>query len=167
MDQFLSKYDSIFASGNPVIAARAPARLDVMGGIADYSGSLVLEGTLDRETLVAVQLRPDRDIVMHSVGLDPSQGNPCASIPINVLFESGNPITPTTLRDYFSGRQDITWSAYVIGVRVRCNGYIDDFYLVCANQFDHSSIWSRVHERDCSLRRPYNGCVALADVQED
>jgi galactokinase len=27
----------------PIHIARAPARLDVMGGIADYSGSLVLE----------------------------------------------------------------------------------------------------------------------------
>ena len=35
--------------------ARAPGRLDVMGGIADYSGSLVLELPIAEATLVALQ----------------------------------------------------------------------------------------------------------------
>lgn len=29
--------------GGDIVVARAPGRLDVMGGIADYSGSLVLQ----------------------------------------------------------------------------------------------------------------------------
>ena len=33
----------LFRRTEPVYIARAPGRLDVMGGIADYSGSLVLE----------------------------------------------------------------------------------------------------------------------------
>ena len=33
----------LFERGASVSIARAPGRLDVMGGIADYSGSLVLE----------------------------------------------------------------------------------------------------------------------------
>ena len=36
-----------FDDDRPVTIARAPGRLDVMGGIADYTGSLVLEATLD------------------------------------------------------------------------------------------------------------------------
>ncbi|NOX56685.1 MAG: galactokinase family protein, partial [Planctomycetes bacterium] len=32
-----------FSDRRPVVVARAPGRLDVMGGIADYSGSLVLQ----------------------------------------------------------------------------------------------------------------------------
>ena len=39
----------------PVLVARAPGRLDVMGGISDYSGSLVLELPLAVATWVAVQ----------------------------------------------------------------------------------------------------------------
>src|SRR5687768_18341924 len=35
--------------------ARAPGRLDVMGGIADYSGSLVLELPIAEATLDALQ----------------------------------------------------------------------------------------------------------------
>ncbi len=40
---------------DPVHVARAPGRLDVMGGIADYSGSLVLQLPLAEACHVAVQ----------------------------------------------------------------------------------------------------------------
>lgn len=48
------------------LVARAPGRLDVMGGIADYCGSVVLEGTLDLAAWVAVEPREDADIVVYS-----------------------------------------------------------------------------------------------------
>ena len=38
-----------------IFVARAPGRLDVIGGIADYSGSLVLEMPIAEATLAAVQ----------------------------------------------------------------------------------------------------------------
>ncbi len=38
--------------------ARAPGRLDVMGGIADYSGSLVLQMPVAEACHVAVQRHP-------------------------------------------------------------------------------------------------------------
>lgn len=41
------------------MVARAPGRLDVMGGIADYSGSLVLQLPLAEACHVAVQLRAE------------------------------------------------------------------------------------------------------------
>jgi Galactokinase galactose-binding signature len=49
-------------SGQPwrqddIVVARAPGRLDVMGGIADYSGSLVLQLPLAEACHVAAQLR--------------------------------------------------------------------------------------------------------------
>lgn len=34
---------SFFDGDGPIAGARAPGRLDVMGGVADYSGSIVLE----------------------------------------------------------------------------------------------------------------------------
>jgi len=40
----------LFDPGEPVAVARAPGRLDVMGGIADYSGSLVLERPIAEAT---------------------------------------------------------------------------------------------------------------------
>lgn len=48
-----------FGGESPLYAARAPGRLDVMGGIADYSGSLVLEMPLARATFAAVQRRDE------------------------------------------------------------------------------------------------------------
>ena len=44
-----------FDSKNPLYVARAPGRLDVMGGIADYSGATVLQLPLDRSTTAIVQ----------------------------------------------------------------------------------------------------------------
>lgn len=41
-----------------MIVTRAPGRLDVMGGIADYSGSLVLQLPLAEACHVAVQRHP-------------------------------------------------------------------------------------------------------------
>jgi len=49
----------LFAPGRAVVVARAPGRLDVMGGIADYSGSVVLEWPLADATCAAVQRDPN------------------------------------------------------------------------------------------------------------
>jgi len=51
---------ALFESGSPVFGAVAPGRLDVMGGIADYSGSLVLQQTLGVRTAAFAQVRPHR-----------------------------------------------------------------------------------------------------------
>ena len=46
---------SFFSAGCPIFIARAPGRLDVMGGIADYSGARVLELPLACATFALVQ----------------------------------------------------------------------------------------------------------------
>src|SRR6266498_3273512 len=53
-----------FDRAAPVVVTRAPGRLDVMGGIADYSGSLVLQRPIAEATLVALQptVRPILEI---------------------------------------------------------------------------------------------------------
>ena len=62
--------DRLFEPGATVVVSRAPGRLDVMGGIADYSGSLVLQRTIAEATFAAVQ-RIDRPVVeVVSVGAD-------------------------------------------------------------------------------------------------
>jgi len=40
-----------------------------MGGIADYTGSLVCEGTLDRAAAIALAPREDRDLQVFSFNL--------------------------------------------------------------------------------------------------
>ena len=61
----------LFERGASVSIARAPGRLDVMGGIADYSGSLVLERPIAEGTWAAVQ-RIDR-LVLEIVSLGRAQ----------------------------------------------------------------------------------------------
>ncbi|HEV2296093.1 MAG TPA: hypothetical protein VGR35_19770 [Tepidisphaeraceae bacterium] len=58
-----------FPPGQPVRVSRAPGRLDVMGGIADYTGSLVCEATLDRAAAVALTEREDRELQVFSFNL--------------------------------------------------------------------------------------------------
>ena len=43
----------------PTVIARAPGRLDVMGGIADYSGALVLQMPIAQAACVAAQRSGD------------------------------------------------------------------------------------------------------------
>jgi galactokinase len=51
--------------------ASAPGRLDVMGGIADYSGSLVLQMPISQKTCVTVTLRSDYQCALESkIGAD-------------------------------------------------------------------------------------------------
>ena len=48
-----------FASGKLIWVARAPGRLDVMGGNVDYTGGMVLQSTLREAVWVAAQPRTD------------------------------------------------------------------------------------------------------------
>src|SRR5438270_7228125 len=58
-----------FPPSRPIRVSRAPGRLDVMGGIADYTGSLVCEFPLACATAVALQERGDRQIQVFSFNL--------------------------------------------------------------------------------------------------
>ena len=77
--------DPTTAATEAAFVARAPGRLDVMGGIADYSGSLVLQWPIRESTRVAVQRRADR--VLYIESSDPS-GTHIARVPVD-LFEAG------------------------------------------------------------------------------
>jgi galactokinase len=61
--------DAGFSPDRSLRISRAPGRLDVMGGIADYTGSLVCESPLDRAAAVALQAREDRFIQIFSFNL--------------------------------------------------------------------------------------------------
>jgi galactokinase len=94
--------------GTPISVARAPGRLDVMGGIADYSGSLVLERPIAEATWAAIQPtdRPVLDLV--------SLGRPPLTIPLETLAPGDVPIGYDDARQMF--RDGESWAAYVAGV---------------------------------------------------
>lgn len=58
--------DFYAAHQQKVFQASAPGKLDVMGGIADYSGSLLLQKPLLQETTVYMAFREDRYITIRS-----------------------------------------------------------------------------------------------------
>jgi galactokinase len=94
----------------PIRISRAPGRLDVMGGIAEYTGSLVCEMTLDRAAAVAIQSREDRNVQIFSFNLFDEHLPFTFRVPLNALADS--PIE--TLRAEFNqpGRK---WAGYIAG----------------------------------------------------
>jgi L-arabinokinase len=59
---------SLFDRDAPIYVARAPGRLDVMGGIADYSGSLVLQLPIREAVLAAVQQVAEPGAIVITLG---------------------------------------------------------------------------------------------------
>ncbi len=99
-----------FDPSKPIRVSRAPGRLDVMGGIADYTGSLVAEATLDRAAAVALQARPDRQVQIFSFNLF-DDGLPFTfGIPLDALATV--PLDTLRLEFAESGRR---WAAYMTG----------------------------------------------------
>ena len=69
MLRVLSRQPEVFRGDAEMALARAPGRIDVMGGIADYSGSLVLPMPIREGTFAAVQRRGDGQLVLVSADL--------------------------------------------------------------------------------------------------
>ena len=99
-----------FLPGRPIRVSRAPGRLDVMGGIADYTGSLICESTLNCATAVALQERDDRQVQVFSFNLLDENRPFTLNISLDALATS----TADELRREFNepGRR---WAGYVVG----------------------------------------------------
>ncbi len=93
---------ALFAPGEPIVVARAPGRFDVLGGIADYAGGLVLGLPIRAAALAAAQTAYDGEVIAVS-------GARRLTITAAELVES--PLADLSRR--FSGRD--AWAAYVLG----------------------------------------------------
>jgi L-arabinokinase len=98
-----------FNSGE-IFVGRVPARLDVMGGIADYSGANVCEAVLGRGTLIALQPRTDRTMQagMRSLPLE-------TRIPLDYLAEGDGLAPYSQVRELCRANPLASWVAYVGG----------------------------------------------------
>ena len=101
-----------FSEQTPVWSARAPGRLDVMGGIADYSGALVLQLPLDRATTAYVQRQLVRRIDVVS---ERGEQRSAFSITLDDMAKD-----PHALGAWFAGREKDRWASYVVGVVQWC-----------------------------------------------
>ncbi|MEO8483928.1 MAG: galactokinase family protein [Acidobacteriota bacterium] len=99
-------------SDGPVFVARAPGRLDVMGGIADYSGALVLQWPIAEATRVALRPRSERRISITSIG-QAGQERRC-DVPLDLVADSRRSYEDT--RAWFAAEPARHWAAYVAGV---------------------------------------------------
>jgi galactokinase len=111
-DWIASRAD-FFESGRPVLVTRAPGRLDVMGGIADYSGSLVLELPLAVATWVAVQADDGPELIIESE--DATAGR--VAFPLADVVPS-RPLTYADARARLTGDARQAWAAYVAGALI-------------------------------------------------
>mmetsp|Transcript_18084 Transcript_18084/g.33019 ORF Transcript_18084/g.33019 Transcript_18084/m.33019 type:complete len:548 (-) Transcript_18084:8-1651(-) len=113
---------ALFNWSEPVHIARAPGRLDVMGGIADYSGSLVLQMPLKEACHCAVQIqnnfdngRKDPYIRIYSFCESSDTRQPYFEAPLLDLFPSGKPLSYSDACAYFKRNAQTSWAAYVAG----------------------------------------------------
>jgi galactokinase len=93
---------SLFGADRPVVVARAPGRFDVLGGIADYSGAVVLQLPIASAAMAAVQVAHDGRVVAVS-------GSRSITVPSTDLLEA--PLEDLARR--FAGGD--AWAAYVLG----------------------------------------------------
>jgi galactokinase len=114
----VAKRTDLFDDTRPVTVARAPGRLDVMGGFADYSGSLVLELPLGVATWVAAQTCATPALTMVSTAATELSAESPVSIPLSTLSPPDGPLDFARARELFAADPRRRWSAYLGGAVV-------------------------------------------------
>jgi galactokinase len=104
--------DAVTGSSDSVFVTRAPGRLDVMGGIADYSGALVLQWPIREATRVALLPWPERRLSITSIG-NGGIARHC-DVPLDLIADARRPYED--VRAWFGGDPARHWAAYVAGV---------------------------------------------------
>ena len=112
----LEAHADFFDRAAPLLVGRAPGRLDVMGGFADYSGGLVLEAPLSHGTYAVLQPDPDPLVRVRSAAME-AEGRPAEfAIPLPDLIQDGQPASYETVRARLAGSVQGHWAAYAVGV---------------------------------------------------
>ena len=91
--------------GGQVIVTHAPARLDIMGGIADYCGANVFEMTLDRTAIAACQAREDRNLCAITLRAG-NQFKPNFHLSLDSFYTDGTPQNLSTDSRTFQSRSE-------------------------------------------------------------
>jgi L-arabinokinase len=110
----LQTWQGFFNAGREVFVTRAPGRLDLMGGIADYSGSLVLQLPLAHATHAALQRDETRLLRIVSLG---AQGGATRSFTMSLddFFSGDDLLSYEAARARFAEKAAEHWAAYVAG----------------------------------------------------
>lgn len=114
----LNAHADFFDAHSLVTVARAPGRLDLMGGIADYSGAMVLQWPLAVATFVAVQPSSDALITIRSPSATTLDAVPEVVLPIGLFQRADGPLSYAAAHKQLTADQQRRWAAYVAGVLV-------------------------------------------------
>jgi galactokinase len=120
-ESFLKKPNSdptglagLFNSGE-IVVTRVPARLDVMGGISDYSGANVCEGVLGRGMVIALQPRTDRTLRIRTMQAHHRSLPVETRIPLD-YFEMGQSfVSYEQVQAFCRSNPLASWAAYIGG----------------------------------------------------
>lgn len=100
-------------AASKVIITRAPGRLDVLGGVADYSGSLVAEATICEAAHVALCLRADRTLRLWSCQADVLGQKARVELALDEIDDAGGARTDAEVSAAL--RREANWPAYLAG----------------------------------------------------
>lgn len=106
---------SIFENKTDLVVSRAPGRLDVMGGIADYSGSLVLQMPIEEATFAAIQLNTEQKLKIVSLSGDDFDRSNYFEMPLDDFKNNEQHFDYKSVRQYFLKNRATRWAAYVAG----------------------------------------------------
>nr|XP_027099581.1 L-arabinokinase-like isoform X1 [Coffea arabica]XP_027099582.1 L-arabinokinase-like isoform X1 [Coffea arabica] len=127
---------ALFDWEEDIFVTRAPGRLDVMGGIADYSGSLVLQMPIREACHVAIQkIHPGKErlwkhaqarklakgdgptpvLQIVSFGSELSNRGPTFDMDLSDFWDGEQPMSYEKARNYFAQDPSQRWAAFVAG----------------------------------------------------
>jgi L-arabinokinase len=114
-ESFLESLNSLPELTGDLIVTRAPGRLDVMGGIADYSGSLVLQLPIADAAHVALQKTANK--TLRFVSLSPSETEAPREFEMSLaeFSTTAGPIEYQEAQQRFMVQPDQHWAAYIAG----------------------------------------------------
>lgn len=114
----LNTNQSFFDPTQPLVVARAPGRLDLMGGIADYSGSLVLELPLGVAVFAAAQADASPTLTIRSLQASGLDVEADVTLALADLAPNGIALEYSAARAFFSADPRTQWAAYVAGTLI-------------------------------------------------
>ncbi|MEM8872884.1 MAG: galactokinase family protein [Planctomycetota bacterium] len=108
---------AMFTPERPMRVSRAPGRLDVMGGIADYTGSLVCEMPIEQSAAVATQERTDRNVSVVGLNLLDEHKPFQFQMPLDALAATNAATLRAQLHESLPDGhgENRAWAGYVIG----------------------------------------------------
>ena len=107
--------DSGFDKKGEIVVVRAPGRLDLMGGIADYCGANVFEATLSNAVVMGSQARGDRRLQVLSIGVESEELTPSLRVSLDDFYADGKVKEYDEIKNLFKSNPKTDWAGYVLG----------------------------------------------------